>query len=212
MLARFIPAAILTLSVLPVLAGQSLSRDSHSSEITQSGTATQLSLRFIDPAHAFASDAALEVEVELRNEGTQTVLVCRDLRLMFGNAVPCAWEFSVRYPAGGEPHEGCASAADKGFIPKGDFASALIKDWIALAPGYSYRTHIDLLAAFCGHPPPGRYEIAGILTSSGIDGQSINNDLRMYPDEIRKLPYPGWKGTIRSNKIWITVEDANRTH
>lgn len=204
----FIATAILTIALLPVLtfsSAQSLSRKSPSSETPEDRTTTDLSLRFIEPAHAFASDAALELEVELKNNGAQTVLVCRDLNVGAVNSRPCAWEFSVRYPPGREPHEGCAYAVDRGFGPKDDFATVLIKDWVALSPGYSYHTHIDLGLAFCHRPRPGRYQITGLLTSYGLDDQSINNGLLTYPDEIKKLPYPGWKGAISSNKLWITI-------
>jgi hypothetical protein len=108
---------------------------------------------------------------------------------------------------------GCQSAADGGVpLKKEDFPAVLIKNWIALSPGYSYGTRINLKNAFCHRPLPGRYQLIGVLTSSGLDGQSINNETVFYPEEIQKLPYPGWKGTVGSNKIWITVDGANRTH
>jgi hypothetical protein len=209
MRARFIATAILTIALLPVLAfsaGRSLSRKFQSSETPPDRTTPNISLRFIEPVHPFASDAALEVEVELKNEGTQTVLVCRELSVRAGNSRPCAWEFSVRYPPGREPHEGCGYAVDSWpGRPWDDFATVLIKDWVALAPGDSIRAQINLGMAFCHRPPPGRYQITGILTSFGLDSQSINNGLLIYSEEIKKLPYPGWKGSINSNKLWITI-------
>jgi hypothetical protein len=190
------------------------SKDHYSLEAFQSKTVSSLSLHFTQPTHSFTPDESFEIEAILKNEGAQTILVCRDIKIGPGNSQPCAWEFSVRDAAGGYlPGPGCQSAADGGVpLKKEDFPAVLIKNWIALSPGYSYGTRINLKNAFCRRPRPGRYQVIGVLTSSGLDGQSINNETAFYPQEIQKLPYPGWKGTIGSNKIWITVDGANRTH
>ena len=58
----------------------------------------------------------------------------------------------------------------------------------------------------------GKYEITGILSSYGLDSQIIYNDLVEHPDEIKKLPYQGWKGSISSNKLWITVGPPSQKH
>jgi hypothetical protein len=200
---RLIATVIFTVALLPALtlrSAQSPARNIQSAEAPQHATSTDLSLRFIEPAHAFASDAELEVEVELKNEGSQTVLVCRNLDVGVGNSRPCSWEFPVRYPPGREPHSGCESAADGGYRPNDDFSSILIRNWMALSPEDSYRTHIKLRTAFCHKPSPGRYQITGLLTSYGL-----GDNLAMDPHEIEKLPYPIWKGTIISNKLWITI-------
>jgi hypothetical protein len=198
------------LQVFPLRSGQSLSTNYDSIEASQSTNSTVLSLRFVRPTHSFAADGPIEIQAVLKNEGSQTILVCRDLRVGTDNSQPCAWEFSVRDASGRNlPGPGCASMADRGWTSRDDFAKDLIESWMALSPGYSYSTPINVARAFCYRPSPGRYEITGVLTSYGLDSPSINNPLAAYPHEIEKLPYTGWKGTIGSNKIWITIEPRN---
>jgi hypothetical protein len=197
------------LLLLSLRSHPSRSSDYDSLNASQSLTAHGLSLRFTQPEHSFASDGPFEIVAELRNEGSQTILVCRDISIGADNSEPCAWKLSVRDAIGRElPGPGCVSVEDRGVaLKKEDFSA----NWVALSSGYSYGTRINLRGAFCHPPQPGRYQVIGVLTSSGLDGQSINNETASYPQEIQKLPYPGWKGTIGSNKIWITVDGAKQT-
>jgi len=145
------------------------------------------------------------IQAELKNEGTQPVLVCRDLSVRVDNSQPCAWQFAVLAANTSNQRPGCATAAD-GLPPTTEnFASLLIKNWILLSPGYSYRVRIDVASAFCSGAPPGRYQVVGFLTSSGINSQSINYELGGFPREIKSVPYRSWAGTVSSNKIWITI-------
>jgi hypothetical protein len=194
------------LQLFPLRSEQSLSKKYEFVEASQSTNAAVLSLRFVKPSRSFAANGAFEIQAELKNEGTQTVLVCRELRAGFGSDEPCDWEFSIR-DASGRGLPGVRWAGDRVVTSRDDFATALAKHWIALAPGYSYSTLVDVAIGFSQQPPPpGRYEITGVLTSYGLDGPSIYNDLATYPHDIEKLPYPGWKGTIGSNKIWIMID------
>jgi hypothetical protein len=198
------------LQLFPLRSGQSLSRRYRPLEASQTRHATIISLRFVKPTHSFAAGEAIEIQAELKNEGGDSILVCRDLGVGVDNSQPCSWEFSVRDASGRYlPGPGCRSDADRGWVSKDDFARYLIESWILLSSGYSYSARINVAGAFCRRPPPGRYEITGLLTSHGLDSPSINNPLAGYADEIKKLPYAGLKGTIASNKIWITIEPPN---
>jgi hypothetical protein len=209
LLAEIVLAGFL-LQLFALRSGQSHSTKQDSIKASESANSTVISLRFVRPSQSFAPDGAIEIQAELKNEGTQTILVCRDLSVGVGNSEPCSWEFSVLDASGRYlPGPGCTSAADFPVLSRESFAAAVIKSWITLSPGYSYSTRINVAGAFCRRPSPGRYQITGILTSSGLDSPSINNPLAGYPHEIEKLPYTGWKGTIGSNKIWITIEPPN---
>ena len=194
----------------PANSERPFSKNQAPAEQSQGTNTRNISLHFVKPTHSFTVDGPIEVQAELKNEGSQTVLVCRDLSVGGNNSQPCAWEFNIHDASGRTlPGPGCSSASDRGWISRDDFAKDLIESWIALSPGYSYSTRINVARAFCYRPAPGRYEITGVLTSYGLDSPSINNPLAGYPHEIEKLPYAGWKGTIGSNKIWITIEPPN---
>lgn len=82
-----------------------------------------LSLRLFSPAHSFPADGPIEIQAELRNEGGQTVLVCRNLDVRLDNSVPCAWKFRIREVTGGGPLGGCGSVGVRFSAPKDGFAS-----------------------------------------------------------------------------------------
>jgi hypothetical protein len=197
--------AVALLPVLPLSSVQSPPKNSQHREALLHEAVTGISLRFVPPSRPFAANEDFQIQAILKNESAQTVFVCRQLSPGFGSDEPCDWEFSIR-DAKGRALPGVGWAADRVLTSRDDFSTALIKHWIALAPGYSYSAPVNVSIAFWKTPRPGRYEIIGAITSYGLDGQSIYNDLASYPDEIGKLPYPGWKGTIKSNKIWITID------
>ena len=207
--AKIILVAFL-LQLLSLSLDQSTWKNYNAVEASQNTNPVVLSLHFVGPSHSFAANGAFEIRAELKNEGTQTVLVCRELRAGFGGDEPCNWEFSIR-DASGRRLPGVRWAGDRVVTSRDDFTTALVKHWIALAPGYSYSTLVDVAIGFSQQPPPpGRYEIIGALTSYGLDGPSIYNDLATHPHELEKLPFHGWKGTIDSNKIWITIDPPSQ--
>jgi hypothetical protein len=144
------------LSFLSLCSYRARSKDHDSLDAFQDKAISTLSLHFTQPAHSFTPDEPFEIGATLKNEGSQTILVCRDIKTGPGNSQPCAWEFSVRDAAGGYlPGPGCQSAADGGVpLKKEDFPAVLIKNWIALSPGYSYGTRINLRAHSVTHLCP----------------------------------------------------------
>jgi hypothetical protein len=126
----------------------------------------------------------------------------------------CFWDFETR-DASGRISPGAKFVVDSIPGTPAPFPSALISNWVALAPKYKYGTMLNLELALPWKPQPGQhtvckiqpghYMVRAILSSDGPGGQSVYNDLLHYPNELANLPYPGWKGKAVSNWVSITI-------
>jgi hypothetical protein len=105
---------------------------------------------------------------------------------------------------------GCASEIMPGQLGL-SFANVFAECCLALSPGYSYGDTFSL-SFFVNTPDmkPGRYRLQGRYSSSGLDTQS-NNRASYFPRELSQLPYPVWKGEIKSNMIWIEILPGRQT-
>jgi|GEM_PF-5786575 len=156
------------------------------------------------PRSPFLAGESIRVRAYLSNNSKHTLLVCRDVDMTSDS---CHWEFESR-DASGRISPGWKYAADRLLGTPAPFSSALISNWIALAPKYEYGTTLDLDLAFPSKPQPGRYTVRAILSSQGPNSPSMYNDLARYPKELANLPYPGWKGKAVSNWVSITIIGA----
>ncbi len=153
---------------------------------------------------------ALSLSIELRNRGPESLLVPRRIRSSTG--FPSDLEIWFEDAKGGAlPTAG--SAADSFGPPTDDFHGYVLREWILLAPGYSYGTTIDVGFEF-GHSirRPGRYCAKVRYEASAMDTQNHNNPIRASKDQIEKLPFPAWKGELVSNCSWIEVKAAQEAN
>lgn len=164
-------------------------------------TVAGIAVHLHQPRSPFVVGEPIQVHVDLSNDSKQTLLVCRDVDITSDS---CHWEFESR-DASGRISPGLSYAADRFPGTPAPFPSALISNWIALAPKYKYGTMLNLDLAFPSTPKPGHYTVRAILTSDGPGGESVYNDLLHYPNELANLPYPGWKGKAVSNWISVTI-------
>jgi hypothetical protein len=78
--------------------------------------------------------------------------------------------------------------------------------WLALGPGQFYGGAFEIDAErYPFLSKPGKYRLQGVYVSQGIDAPVPHNPLRNDPERLRSLPYPGWKGEIRTNSLWIEI-------
>lgn len=160
-----------------------------------------ISLRLVQPQTKFGNKESIPLRVEVSNDGVQTLLVCREINF---TGKFCSWDFDIR-DASGRSVPRWRTAGDRVVGNPDPFPNALIANWIALAPHYSYGTTIDLVDVLGPNSKPGRYKLKASLTSYGPDSASVYNDLLHYPKELSELPYSGWKGTAETNSISIDI-------
>jgi hypothetical protein len=169
-------------------------------------TETGLTIKLYQPARSLSLNEGepVHLEVELANDSKQTFLVCRDLNV---GSDFCGWQFETR-DALGHFLPTAQVVADRVVGTPAPFSNALISNWVALGPHYTYGTMLDIETAFPPSARAGRYTVRAIFVSGGPAGQSVYNDLLHYPNDLANLPYLGWKGAAKSN--WVQVRIARR--
>ena len=195
---RKISAAILVVLALGIAVAQQTKQPHFAT------SDTGISVHLHQPHGSFVAGQSVQVQVNLYNEGKQTLIVCRKLEV--GNQ-SCFWDFEMRDASGHMLPTG-KLAVDSIPGPPAPFPEALISNWIALAPKYQYGTMLWLDFAFPPKPRPGNYKVRAILHSLGPSGDLYYNDVRQYPEELAKLPYAGWNGKAVSNWISVTIVAA----
>lgn len=87
-------------------------------------------------------------------------------------------------------------------------ASELSQYWVALPPQHFYGGEVVMQSSqFRGLMLPGRYRIQGKYTSRGFLAQDVNNPLLHYAQELERLPYHSWVGSVETNSVWIEIID-----
>jgi hypothetical protein len=152
----------------------------------------------------FSVGEPIYVTVKITNVGKQDIFVGRripintdwiyslvlSLQDQKGNASTMLWR--ARDPVPPDPEE--------------SLASALAKAWVALPPGYSYSTAIEIDSeTFAFLKKPGRYRLSGTYQSMGMDAPLYYNALLNRPEEMKKLPYRSWEGEVDTNSVWLEI-------
>jgi len=146
---------------------------------------------------------SLPLRFEILNKGTTDIFVGKHF-LDLANST-ARLELSLKDRSGWH-RSAIGSAGD--YLPDSgeSFASALVRDWLALPPGGFYgATAFVSPAEFPQLLKPGRYCIQGKYISAGVRAPVYFNALRNHPDEIARLPYDSFVGELRTNSVWIQV-------
>ena len=95
---------------------------------------------------------------------------------------------------------------------KPPLAVELSKYWIALPPGHFYGGEVVLDSrSYERLGIPGRYRIEGQYHSAGFFVRDdIGNPLAAYVEELKRLPYQAWEGTVCTNSVWIEVKGGKK--
>jgi hypothetical protein len=145
-----------------------------------------------------------EFRVEIWNEGTEDVLIGKYLDGP-DNTLSRLELFIVQ----GIKRERSRyrSAGDYASGHKEIFASILITNWIALAPGHFYGQKVTMDSqGFPNLKIPGKHEIRGEYISDNPFSPGVNNPLAEFRSDMQVLPYRAWEGRIDTNSVWIEVK------
>ncbi len=166
-----------------------------------------ISVRLSLTKKLFKVGERIPLKVEITNNGTGDVFVGREL-LQIDNAI-YHLKLSVESSQGRTP-ENFSGAVDSFSVgPRDGFSTALAKSWIALPPGYFYGTILFVDEQFADFlTKPGKYTVRGTYSSSGMRADVYFNDLLAYPEELERIPFPSWKGDIKTNSVSLEIAPA----
>jgi hypothetical protein len=149
----------------------------------------------------------IELHLSLENVGNSTVFVGQQLRL--GDWI-CSTNVQVTDSKGRvSPELHWSHPFMEDYDPAESILDAVTKSWVPLAPGYSYGSVIRIDGTeYQFLSKPGQYSVQVTYTSQGMDEPLNYNRLAASPEEIKKLPFPSWKGTIKSDPVSISIQSS----
>jgi hypothetical protein len=166
------------------------------------GTDIKIMIQPIKPS--YKTGESINLRVILENQGKATLFVGQTLRRV-------DWIYSVRITVSDEkgrfsPEMHLNHPFMLDYDSSQSFISALTASWIALPPGYMFGTTIRIDGTdFEFLKKPGRYMIEAEYVSYGMEEPLNYNRLAASPEDIKKLPYPSWRGQTKSEPTWINI-------
>ncbi len=162
----------------------------------------QIELKLTPEKSVIHPDDTLSLRVEIWNVGTEDTFVAQNIENIYFNAVLTLY-LETKSGWQGSNQVGAADA-----IPEAhpDLAKTFVINWLTLRKHYYYGTVIYMDPR--NYPPlekPGHYRVKAQYTSRGISPAFAYNAARLNQEDIEKLPFKAWEGTVDSNVVSIQV-------
>ena len=166
----------------------------------------KISVRISTRRARFEPGQDISLHVEIWNESERDVFVYKQVACFPSNALA---KIDLTLYRGGQvirPKFFMTSdsfSSERSSYPP--LANELPRYWIALPPHHFYGGDVVMEGSWFDIKKPGRYRIQGKYSSRGFLAQDINNPLLHYDQELKRLPYEAWVGSVETNSIWIEV-------
>jgi hypothetical protein len=144
----------------------------------------------------------LKFKVEVWNVGTEDIIIAQNVDATFGNSdlelfleVGSVLQSSnTRFVADGIPE------------PNPDFEKTFLTNWLTLNKAHYYGTYVYMdPIEFPQLRKSGHYRVRAEYSSRGISSVSGWNGGYLKQEDIAKLPFKAWKGTVNSNFVNVQV-------
>jgi len=169
-----------------------------------------IAVRLYSAKATYRVGEAVTLRVEIVNQGLETLFIYGMVETVSGSISDL--EVEVKDGRGRISPQERMGPPFVLFKPDQDqvgLESVLWQSWIALRPGYSYGTTVEIDGD--SHEflrQPGRYRITATYSSWGMEAPVYYSPLAKHPEEVAKLPFKSWKGSVRSNPIWIVIRPS----
>ncbi len=144
----------------------------------------------------------LKLRVEIWNVGTNDVIIAQHIDYPYRNAV-----LELFLEVGSQMHRSITGMAVDS-IPESnpDLAATFINNWLTLRKNHCYGTFVYMDPMdFPQLRKPGRYRVRARYSSRGISSTGAWDAARLNQEDLDKLPFKPWSGTIESNFVRIQV-------
>lgn len=168
----------------------------------EKGQIANIDVKLSAPKSVIASGESLQLRVEIWNEGSSDVFVCKSFD-MPGFPL-CSLALFVEDNSGrsGSRH---GIAADFSPWDKKPLSAVLMRDWIVLQPRHFYGAVVTVDPdSYPRLQKPGRYRLLAQYRSGGLMA-GYQGTVSADPDELAHLPAKSWRGEIESSPIVIHV-------
>lgn len=173
---------------------------------TQGSDNKQIEVKLIPLKKSIKTGETLKVRVEVWNRGAKPIFI-RQATYGLCTSGPLSLRLELGPPV--KPQQGVGCAGDCMYGSDDSFAAKLASQWTILPSGAFYGRVAEMYPeAFPELNTPGRWRLGGTYESRGDLSLSLCWNPKPAPDEeeqLRKLRYQAWQGTIETNKVWIEV-------
>jgi hypothetical protein len=181
----------------PTLAG---AQTANSPKTGESSPAIELKL--IPETRVIRPGETLRIKAELWNVGTDEIIIAQDIEATFGDSDLELFLEVGSTLEGSNTH----SVADSIPDPNPDLTKTFVENWLTLNEAHYYGTYVYMdPMSYPQLRKPGHYRIRAEYTSRGISSVPTWNGGWLKQEDIDKLPFKAWKGTINSNFVSIRV-------
>jgi hypothetical protein len=174
---------------------------------TQTGNTTvesspMIEVKVIPEKSVIRPGETLKLKVEIWNVGTESIIIAQNIGATSGNS-----DLELFLEVGTVLKESQMHIVGDS-IPESnpDFAKTFITNWLTLNKAHYYGTYVYMDPIdFPQLRQPGRYRVRANYYSRGISSVAGWNGGYLKEQDIARLPFRAWKGTINSNFAHIQV-------
>jgi hypothetical protein len=151
---------------------------------------------------------AIALRVEIWNVGREDTIIAQNVESTYINASLNLYLEVGNHLQGSQ----AGSAADSFPDPEPDVAKTFVNNWLTLRRNHYYGTTIYMDAReFPQLEKPGGYRVKARYVSGGITSNRSSNSARLNQEDIDKLPFKAWAGTVDSDFMKIQVVRPTRS-
>jgi len=198
---RFAFVALVTL-LSPILATKQTGNPRSPGE-----SSPRIEVKLIPEKSVIRPGETLKFKVEIWNVGTDDIIIAQNIDRTFGNSDLELFLEVGSALQGSQMH----SVADS--IPESnpDFAKTFITNWLTLNKAHCYGTYVYMDPIdFPQLRKPGHYRVRAEYSSRGISSVPGWNGGYLKEEDIAKLPFSAWKGTVNSNFASVHVSGPTK--
>ncbi|MHB8484891.1 MAG: hypothetical protein ACYDCM_04040 [Candidatus Acidiferrales bacterium] len=168
----------------------------------------EIELKLIPEKTVIRPGETLRIKVELWNVGADDIIIAQHIDATFGNS---DLELFLEV---GSTLQGATTHLIADSIPdphSPDLAKTFVKNWLTLNKAHCYGTYVYMDPM--NYPQlrkPGHYRIRAEYSSRGISSVPGWNGGWLKQEDIDKLPFKAWKGTVNSNFVSIQVRTPTK--
>jgi hypothetical protein len=198
---RLVLCFALTL-LFPIIAAVGTANSSIPQESPQ-----QVELRLTPEKSVIRPGDSLKLKVEIWNVGMNDIIIAQNIGPTYINS-----ELKLYLEMGSEWGGSIwAGAADRIPEPKPDVTKTFVTNWLTLRQNHFYGTIVYMEPKeFPELRKPGHYHVKAEYVSGGISAAFVLNAARLNQEDIEKLPFKAWAGTVYSNLVSIQVSPPTK--
>jgi len=161
----------------------------------------KIEVRLIPEKSVICPGETLRLRVEIWNVGADDIFIAQKVDATYGNSI-----LRLFLKAGSKLETSRGPIADRIPEPDPDFEKTFATNWLTLNKAHYYGTYVDMDSIeFPDLSKTGHYTVGAEYYSRGISSTPGWNGGYLKQEDIDKLPFKAWKGTIDSNLVTVQV-------